>query len=64
MYQLNELANNNEIPITVRITKTEIHLIYDEQRVNNYHFNKTEYFKELKTIDKTDDIERKNLYKK
>lgn len=50
------------IPISVRLSNEYVWITFDEEKLNGFAFNETEYFKELKTIPKKNKQERKDCY--
>ena len=64
LFKLQEMTNNKEIPLSIRLTKTEIHIMYDELKVNNYHFDIILYKQEIKNISKEQEEERKIIAQK
>ena len=64
LYTLNTLANNGEIPLTVRICQNKIDISYDEQLINGFAFDKKKYKEQLALIDKNNEQQRKDLFKR
>ena len=62
LYILNTLANDGELALTVRINRNTIDLCYDDEKVNGFAFDEVAYFKELKTVAKENELERKEIY--
>jgi hypothetical protein len=54
------MINNKQIPITVRLTKENINISFNEEMLNGFAFNKNEYRKERIKITE-EDKERINL---
>lgn len=53
-----------EQAISVRVDNGYIYFSYDEQKLNNFHFNENEYFQELRKIPKENKEKRKDCYKR
>jgi len=54
--------DNNSLTITVGLDEQYIHITFDEECLNNHHFDKIQYFKDLKHVPKEYKEERKNVY--
>ncbi len=52
-----------EQAITIKLDNDYVYISYDEEKLNNFHFNKNEYFKEVKNIPKENKEARKECYK-
>lgn len=52
------------MPISVRLNNNYVWITFDEKKLNGFAFNEIEYFKELKTIPKSNKQSRKDCYKK
>lgn len=52
-----------EQAITVRLDNEYVYIIYDEEKLSGFSFNKNEYFKEVKLIPKENKEARKECYK-
>jgi len=50
LIKLQELINNKEISVTVRLTKSHIVLTFDEEKFSGYHVNVSERTKEVNLI--------------
>ena len=45
--KLQELSNNKQIPLTLRITETHLCISFDESIVSGYNFGETEYWRKI-----------------
>jgi len=59
---LQQIKDMKKLPITVSLTSKYVTISFDEELLHGFNFNEKEYFKELKTIDKTNVQKRKDLY--
>lgn len=60
--KLQALADKKEIAISVRLEKDYVHILYDEEKLAGFHFNKNAAKKEIKGV--KDTVQRKEIFKK
>ncbi len=64
LYQLDKMANEGLLPITVKINPDSICLSYDNELLNGYSFDKKAYKADLALVEKENEQQRKDVYKK
>ena len=59
--KLQELKDSKTMPISIKLTKDNVFIIFDEQIINNYGFKKREWKEELNKLSKEDKQRRKDI---